>query len=252
MNKSRAKLLTKILLAIFTLLALGVIGFVLWANTPLAAQPEALDALRSDSQVIVEVNSEWITFSPVTGIARTGLVFYPGGRVDYRAYALPLRRIAASGYRVILVRMPLNLAFFAPEKASEVISEFSEVSRWVIGGHSLGGAMAAAYAYRHPEQIQGLVLWAAYPAQANSLSSRPLKVVSIYATRDGLATLEKIQASRGLLPPDTRWVAIEGGNHSQFGSYGLQPGDGEATISMQQQLAQVVEATVDLLEEIGK
>lgn len=252
MNQSRTKLLIRILLAIFALLALSVIGFILWANTPLTAKPEALAALRSDSQVIVEVDPEWIAFSPVAGIAKAGLIFYPGGRVDYRAYAVPLRRIAASGYRVVLVRMPLNLAFFAPEKAAGVMAMFPEVSRWVVGGHSLGGAMAASFAYQHPEMVQGLVLWAAYPAQANDLSSSSLKVISIYATRDGLATLEKIQASRELLPPDTRWVSLEGGNHAQFGNYGVQPGDGVATISAQEQQLQVVEATVGLLNEVNR
>jgi len=251
-NQSRMKPLMRILLAIGSLLALGLIGFVLWANTPLMAQPEALNALGSDSKVVVEVGPKWVVFSPATGVTETGLVFYPGGRVDYRAYALPLRQIAANGYFVVLVRMPLNLAFFAPGRAAEVMAAFPEVRRWAVGGHSLGGAMAASFAYQHSERVQGLVLWAAYPAQANDLSSSSLEVVSIYATHDGLATLEKIQASRALLPAETRWVAIEGGNHAQFGHYGAQPGDGKATISVQQQQAQVVEATVSLLKTIGE
>jgi hypothetical protein len=60
-------------------------------------------------------------------------------------------------------------------------------------------------------------------------------VTKIYATNDGIATPEMIAATRGLLPVDTRWVEIEGGNHSQFGHYGHQLFDGDATISRERQ-----------------
>jgi pimeloyl-ACP methyl ester carboxylesterase len=89
----------------------------------------------------------------------------------------------------------------------------------------MGGAMAANYAHRQPGKVQGLVLWATYPASGDYLSSYKLQVASIFGTRDGLATGTKIEASRPLLPAATHWVAIEGGNHGQFGWYGAQPGD---------------------------
>jgi hypothetical protein len=95
-----------------------------------------------------------------------------------------------------------------------------------------------------------LVLWAAYPAESDDLSGQDLAVVSIYGTRDGLATPDKIDASRPLLPPDTRWVAIEGGNHARFGWYGPQNGDNPATISREDQQRQVVAATVNLLQQL--
>ena len=95
--------------------------------------------------------------------------------------------------------------------------------------------------------MQGLVLWASYPASSTDLSDSDLQVVSIYGTRDGLSTLEDIESSRSLLPADTIWVPIEGGNHAQFGSYGKQSGDMEPTISAQEQQRQIVQTTVDLL-----
>jgi hypothetical protein len=92
-----------------------------------------------------------------------------------------------------------------------------------------------------------LFLWAAYPASNDDLSSLDLRAISIYGTLDGLATSDKIDASRSLLPPDTRWVAIQGGNHAQFGWYGNQPGDLPATISRQEQQRRVLEAMLSVL-----
>jgi hypothetical protein len=110
---------------------------------------------------------------------------------------------------------------------------------------------AAGKAARSPDAVQGLALWASYPASGDDLSDRALAVASIYGTRDGLASLAEIEASRLLLPPDTQWTALEGGNHAQFGWYGPQSGDGEATLSREEQQAQIVAATLALLERVS-
>ncbi|MDW8317331.1 MAG: alpha/beta fold hydrolase, partial [Anaerolineae bacterium] len=234
-----------ILLAV--LAVVGLAAFLVWAYTPLGPAPEALAALQSDAQVRVG-QSHWMVFWPAEGAQDTGLILYPGGRVDPRAYAPMARAIAAAGYPTVIVPMPLNLAVFGVERADWVRAAYPQVERWAIGGHSLGGAMAAAYAYRNPDAVQGLVLWASYPAANNSLADRDdLAVVSIYGSLDGLATPETVEASRSLLPADAQLVAIEGGNHAQFGWYGPQPGDNAATISHEAQQARVVEATVQLL-----
>jgi hypothetical protein len=108
--------------------------------------------------------------------------------------------------------------------------------------------MAANFAKNHPGAVQGLALWAAYPASSDDLSSSGLRVVSITGSLDGLATSEKIEASRQLLPADTTWAPIAGGNHAQFGWYGNQAGDNPASISRSDQQAQIVAATLILLE----
>jgi dienelactone hydrolase len=182
-------------------------GFLAWALLIPSPMPQALEALQSNAQVAVQ-SGRWLVFEPTGQRPDAGLVLYPGGRVDYRAYA-------------------------------------------AVGGHSLGGAMAASYARKQPDKVQGLVLWAAYPSGSDDLSGHGLQVVSIYATRDGLTTGANIEASRRLLPSSTRWVAIEGGNHAQFGWYGAQSGDQEATISREEQQAQIVTATVDLLRSLS-
>jgi pimeloyl-ACP methyl ester carboxylesterase len=193
-----------------------------------------------------------LIFRPVEQNLSTGLIFYPGGRVDPRSYAPAARDIAAEGHLVVIVPMPLNLAFLAPDRASTVVASFSEIEHWVIGGHSLGGAMAARFAYQSPSMVEGLLLWASYPARGNDLSDRDILVTSIYGTRDGLATPEEITASRALVPPNTEWVEIAGGNHAQFGWYGPQSGDNAATISREAQQREAVAASVALLERVGQ
>ena len=238
------------LLALLIVLLLVAGGFTVWAYTPLGPLPEAVAALPSDAQVQVQT-SPWLTFRPATGQPTTGFIIYPGGRVDARAYAPAARAIAEQGYLVVIVPMPFNLAVFAPGKAGEVIAAHPEIRHWAIGGHSLGGAMAANFVYSQAEAVQGLALWAAYPAGNNSLADRQVAVVSISGTQDGLSTSGKIDDSRALLPPSTRWVVIQGGNHAGFGWYGPQPGDGEAQISREEQQEQVIAATLDLLASLG-
>jgi pimeloyl-ACP methyl ester carboxylesterase len=241
--------LGKLGLAVIFVLLASAVGLVIWASTGPGPQPEALAAMRSDESVTVETD-RWLVFRPVGTDPSAGLIFYPGGRVDPRAYGPPARAIAAEGLLVVVAPMPLDLAVLNVSEAADVMKAFPTIEHWGVGGHSLGGAMAASFADSHQDQIKGLVLWAAYPAESNDLSDSDLKVVSIYGTRDGLATREKIDASRALLPRDTQWVAIEGGNHAQFGWYGTQSGDNPATIGHKEQQERVVSATVALLESL--
>ena len=162
-----------------------------------------------------------------------------------------MRAIAEAGYLAAITPMPFGLAVLSPDAADGVIAEHPEIETWVIGGHSLGGAMAAQYADGHDDVIDGLVLWAAYPAGGTDLSDADLIVASISASEDGLASREEIEASAAQLPPDTTFVEIEGGNHAQFGSYGEQAGDGEATIPPAEQQDQAVAATLAVLEAVS-
>jgi hypothetical protein len=244
------KIFRRILLALLAVLLLAVAGFVVWGSTPSAPMPEAFAALRSDVHVTVN-DSGWLEFKPAGTNPTTGFIFYPGGRVDYRAYAPVARAIAEKGFLVVVPPMPLNLAVFSPAKASEVIASYPEIQHWAVGGHSLGGAMAANFAKNNPAKVEGLVLSASYPSASDDLSKSALRVASIYGSQDGLATGPKIDASRPLLPASTTWVKIDGGDHAQFGWYGPQAGDNPATISREAQQEAAVRATTDLLSSLG-
>lgn len=247
MNKKR-QLFIALSVALF-LLILAAAGFVVWAETPLGPMPEALAALETDSAVRVE-SDPWFTFWPLDAAPNGGVIIYPGGRVDPRSYAPAARALAGEGYLVVITPMPLNLAVLNANVAADVVQAYPEIETWVVGGHSLGGAMAANYAEGQRDVVDGLVLWAAYPANDALTARSELEVLSIYATNDGLSTPEDIESSRADLPDNTRYVEIAGGNHAQFGWYGEQPGDGEATISRLEQQEQIVTATAEFLAEL--
>jgi pimeloyl-ACP methyl ester carboxylesterase len=247
--KYKMKKIKYTLLIIVLLLLIATAGFLIWAYTPQQPMPEAFAALQSDSQVQVSEEG-WIIFKPAESQPDTGLILYPGGRVDPRAYAPVAREIAQQGYLVAIAPMPLNLAVFGADSAQEIMAAHPEIEHWAIAGHSLGGAMAARFAYKHPGAVQGMALWAAYPADSDDLSDQSLDVVSIVGDLDGLGTDEAVAARRRLLPENTEFILIKGGNHAQFGWYGDQAGDNPATISREQQLSQIIAPTLELLKGI--
>jgi len=224
-------------------------GFSAWAYSTAQPMPEAMAALQDSVSVDVQ-DGEYLVFSPVNSQPTTGLIIYPGGRVDYRAYAPLASQIAEAGYLVVIVPMPFNLAVFGIDRAESVIAAYPFVEHWAIAGHSLGGSMAAHYIVTHPGEITGLVLWASYPAESDDLSEFDIAATSIYGSNDGLATPEKVLAAAPLLPLNTTWVEIAGGNHAQFGWYGPQSGDNEASIDRSTQQAQILENTLLVLEQI--
>jgi hypothetical protein len=211
------KLFLKILLGLVVVLVLGA-GF--WTydhkNREHRATEQALAALESDAAVTVS-QDEWIVFSPATATPTKGVIFYPGGECDERGYAEPLREIAADGYLVVLVPMPMQMAFMGLDKATEVIAAFPEIESWAIAGHSLGGSMAARYAFHHPENVQGLIMWDAYPADDMSASTLP--VAMIHRSNQAGDPPEDYAPQLDRLPPQTQFIPLKGGQHLNFGGF---------------------------------
>jgi predicted esterase len=239
------------------LLAIGGVAFIAvilwglrWATYARPPLPEAIDALESDAVVRV-ADDPWLTFTPPRSTPTTAFIFYPGGRVDPRAYAPLMREIASNGYLVVVPEMPLNMAAFNPGIATEIIASYPDVSHWVIGGHSVGGAMAARYTGNHADVIDGLVIWASYPPNSSDLSALDIPVVSIYGSREQRVNDASVGARKHLLPDDTRYVRIEGGDHHQFGSYAVDPAAHRATISRESQHRQIIAATRPILEAVS-
>ena len=237
-------------LAVVVLAALAAVAIAVWFLFlgPQPLLPEATAALASTDAVTFTDNGGYLTYSPSDRAPTAGLIVYPGGRVPPAAYARTARDIAAAGYRVVVVPMPLNLAVLGADRAEVVMSAYPEVQRWAIGGHSLGGAMACQYVSRNPGVIQGLALWASYCV--DDVSGQSLDAVSLYGSLDAGAERMASDASRALLPPSARFVEIPGGNHEQMGDYTGQPNDPPATISRDAQRERVVAETVALLARV--
>ncbi|MFX0075051.1 MAG: alpha/beta hydrolase [Candidatus Hermodarchaeota archaeon] len=221
-------------------------GFILWVLDYSPAMEEAKAALVSDDYVEVQTDN-WFAFTPKNASYSLGFIFYPGGKVDPVAYAPLAKNIAREGFLVVIVPMTFNLAVLSPNRASEVINNYLTISTWVIGGHSLGGSMAADFASRNLNSITGLILLASYPPDTVDLSDSEIDAISISATLDGVLNTQNFNSTKENLPSNTTYVSIEGGNHAQFGWYGDQAGDNEASISREAQQEKTVDAILTFL-----
>lgn len=206
------------------------------------------------SGISLEEHRDFLLVEPEDsrGISETGLIFYPGGLVDPHAYLSMASAFARSGrgHRVIIAKMPSNLAVLDITAARDIVEE-QDLENWVMAGHSLGGAMACSMVEKKTGLFQGLVLMAAYPSGSVDLSAWNRPVLSVTASEDLVIDMEKFHTGRTRLPPATRYELIEGGNHAGFGHYGEQKGDGTATISQAAQQALLIELLQSYFLEYG-
>ncbi|NHT19264.1 alpha/beta hydrolase [Cellulomonas sp. IC4_254] len=216
---------------------------------PFPATDAALDALRSDDAVEVRESAGWYAFVPRDADATTGLVYSPGARVDVRATAAVLRPLAEAGYLVVALKGPLGIALTSPGQSASAMAAFDGVERWAVGGHSLGGVAASSFAAAHDDEVAGLLLHASYPL--GDLSGADLLVASVSGSRDGLTTPADVDASRADLPAGTAFTEVDGAVHAFFADYGPQPGDGTPTVPRTEAQAEIVAASLALLDEVA-
>lgn len=219
----------KIIKYIFVLLLLCGIGFGVYVGDYYHAS-ESANLILNEVQDTVEIieKEETIVFMPDEPMA--GFIFYPGGKVETQAYAPLMKELAKQGVLCVLVHMPFHLAVLDMNAADGIQDDY-DIENWYIGGHSLGGAMAASYVANHLTEYEGLVLLASY--STGEISN--LNVLSIYGSEDQVMNKEKYDEYRKNIP-DVDEVVLEGGNHAGFGDYGHQKGDGVSTISNLKQI----------------
>ncbi len=227
--------------------------FVTWSLLAFRATGEAVAALDSDARVRVSSSDLGWTFTPSGEVHATGLLFFSGAMVDPRAYAPLLRQVAEAGHTVLLVRLPRR-GVFGGADGPEVLNRgvmatlaAPFVRTWTVAGHSKGGLVAARLARTDAPSLVGLVLIGTSHPRDFSLANTRLAVTRIYGTRDTVADVEKLEANRRNLPAEMTDVRIDGGNHSQFGYYGFQPGDWPATISREEQQRRTLQALLTAL-----
>lgn len=228
------KRILSLVLALVLLLALGT---GLYVNNYYHAQEDALEIYNS-----AQHSGSRTLFRP-EGATDTGIIFYPGGKVEPSAYAPLLQTLSENGIFCVLQKMPGNLAVLNPNAAADIFDAYPEITHWYIAGHSLGGSMGAWFAGKHPDCLEGVILLAAY--STNDLSST--RVLSLYGTEDGVLNREKYEKNRKNLPEDAAEIILDGGNHAFFGSYGPQKGDGQAAITPAQQQAQTAQAILKFI-----
>lgn len=221
--------------------------------------PEALEALRSDAEVAVSAFCEdyecvkqmaeagqWFEFTKAGQQPTRGVILYPGGLVDPRAYAPVARDIAAAGYLVALVPVPGLLAFNGTDRVPTIQQAHPNIEHWVLGGHSLGGAVAMRHAYEEGG-VHGVLAYASLPTSQFDLSHTDLPIAVLYGSEERLATSPDLASSPQFAPPDAEYFVIEGGSHSQFGYYGNPRGE-SPSIDHAAQKAQIRTFTLPFLE----
>lgn len=212
------------------------------------AGPDALDALSSSDTTVVSVEEYWISFTPVEPLFETHFAFYPGGKVEAEAYAPILRQLADAGVQGYILYVPRDLAILNSDAVVNLM-DYTDTDKWLVSGHSLGGVAAAKMADEEP-RVQGLSLWASYPAGSVDLSSSAVVTQSIVGSEDAVLNWDNWEGSSEQLPSSTSWVTIDGGNHAQFGDYGEQEGDGPALIDASEQWSQTTQAILSLLTQL--
>jgi pimeloyl-ACP methyl ester carboxylesterase len=230
-----------------------------WLVLASRANETARLALVSDARVTVDDGGPVIAFRPTGRPETTGVIFYPGAMVEPAAYAPLCRRIAERGYPVFIVKLPLGSAPLRSQVAvlfrrtEETMRSNPAVKRWVVSGHSRGGALAGRFGKEHGREVSGLVLVAtSHPKDSeHDLSHARFPVLKVYGSNDGLASEAEVVANRKYLPADAVLYRVEGGNHAQFADYRWQLGDSRASISREDQQALTLGAILRFLRRIG-
>ncbi|HAU87610.1 MAG TPA: hypothetical protein DCW90_19605 [Lachnospiraceae bacterium] len=243
--KKQKILKRSLIIAAIVLIALTA-GMTYYVKDYYHATPQAMGALTSNETVTVRnLDKNTLVFEPAKKECQTGFIFYPGGKVQYESYASLMQSLAEKGIVSILVHMPCNLAVLDMNAANGLQDKFPEIQNWYIGGHSLGGSMAAFYLAKNVKDYEGLVLLGSYSTV--DLNNTNLKVISIYGTKDKVLNMQKYEKNKKNLPKEFVEKKIEGGCHAYFGSYGEQSGDGEADITEEEQKKITADMIADYL-----
>ena len=233
-QKSVHKKLIRALVIVLLLLAILAGAFFWYVSDYYRAEDVALEVLAQNDGIVTQDN---LTILSPSYQSDTAIIFYPGAKVEAEAYLPLLDQIRQIGITCILVDMPFHMAIFDSDAAEDVMTQFPEIEHWYLAGHSMGGAMASKFAAEHPDEVDGLILMGAY-------------IYGDYPDEDTLTIYGSLnQSVEDHIDYTENIVEIEGGNHAQFGNYGLQKGDPMAEISAEEQQKQTVEAIEAFLEE---
>jgi hypothetical protein len=242
LRKRRTLKIVLVSLALF-LLALAVASAI-YLGTYYRADYAAIGEFLPEGTTYREEPDGRIVFAPED--ATVGVIFYPGGKVEHRSYIPLMAALAEKGVLTVLVEMPFRLAVFDVDAAKGVQDEYAQIETWYIGGHSLGGSMAASYLEKHQSDYAGLILLGSYSTA--DLSETNLSVLSVYGSENGVMNREKYRENLKNLPLDFAESVIDGGCHAGFGMYGAQKGDGTPRISAAEQIGQTAKAIVDWID----
>ncbi|MCK8059172.1 MULTISPECIES: alpha/beta hydrolase [unclassified Fusibacter] len=236
-SQSKAiKIVKSLLFGIILILILAIGGFYIYTLDYYRASEDVNELMQEAENRIEVLKNTTVIYPSKDNDAHTGIIFYPGGKVEAVAYLPLLKQLSDQGYTCVLVKMPMNLAVFDVNAADKIYGDFPQMERWYLAGHSLGGAMASSYMEDNSEKVDGLILLGAYP-----LNEKEENVLVVYGSEDIMLDLAKLETTEKV-------VEIVGGNHAYFGNYGEQEGDGTAVISRSEQQAIAVKEIAEFIK----
>jgi hypothetical protein len=249
-NKKHKKKI--IILSTITALLLTIfIACAIYVSDYYHADNDAISKFKTEANITETYNvkklDDIIVFEPEK--AEAGFIFYPGGKVEYTAYTPLMEACASKGMLCALVEMPFNLAVLDMDAAEGIQEKYPEIDNWYIGGHSLGGSMAAAYLGDNAEDYEGLILLGSYSTE--DLSDDNVTVLSIYGSEDKVLNYENYEKCETNLPEDYQEVIIEGGCHAYFGMYGAQDGDGTPAITNEEQICDTAKIIAQVMKTVN-
>lgn len=228
---------------IAAVLVISAAGSAAYLNDFYHAEAEAIASFVTENPVEKQEIEDGIIVHKA--VSDTGFIFYPGGKVEYTAYEPLMEACASEGIFCVLLEMPFHLAVLDRNAAQGIPELYPEIEHWYIGGHSLGGSMAASYLEKHQEEYEGMILLGAYATA--DLSESDLTVLSVYGSEDGVMNREKYEKYQENLPEGFTELLIDGGCHAGFGMYGAQEGDGVPSITNEEQIMVTAEAIAELI-----
>lgn len=252
MNSTQRKQHKKLKITLWTIAAVVILliagSFAYVSLNTYEPLDTAQAAMKSTEQVEVIDKDQWIEFQPAqpSGVS---VIFYQGAFVEEESYAPLAQKLAEGGHPVYLMKMPVNLAVAGGNLASKVMEAYPDQT-FVIGGHSLGGAMAARFTAAHSDSVAGLFLLGAYADEKGSIADTSLPVISIIGDKDQVVNRENVAKGKEFLPASTIYYSLPGGNHAQYGDYGPQKGDGTAEITLDEQLKLTSDSLLSWMAQI--
>ncbi len=244
-SKNRKKKIFKTLIALLIVFSLLFGACVLYVNDFYRADLGAISAFSNNEKINREdLDDGTIILKPEK--AKAGFIFYPGGKVEYTAYIPLMASLAKKDIMCVLLKMPFNLAVLDIDGADGIKEMFPEIQNWYLGGHSLGGSMAASYLSENVNEYEGLVLLGSYSTA--DLSKESIEVLSVFGSEDKVMNKEKYEDYKSNMPEEFTEVVIDGGCHAYFGMYGEQEGDGTPTITNEEQIEKTADEINDLIE----
>ena len=222
------------------LILLMAIAFKFYTSDYYKTDEAVAYELQEATDVFESSYKDGIVFLPKDLWPKAVIVFYPGGKVEHKAYSGLMEVLAEKGYLCILPRMPENLAFLRMDAIDKILEKYPKRAAlvenldWYMAGHSLGGVAASKYLLENPDGYKGLILCASYTT--SDFSDSDIRLLSIYGSEDKVLNMESYSENKANWPDNSTEFVIEGGIHSYFGNYGIQKGDGEPAITNIEQI----------------